>query len=245
MKKLFTALVGTLTLIGVILIGNTMAGQLGCEGQPINNNAAPTGPQQLFGDRLISQSFVAPRPNLNRLDIMFQTYGRPNTADVTLRLLEIPTAAAFSLDGPEIFRAAFNAAAVSDQSWRSFSFAPVANSAGKAYLIVLESPQSTDGNAITVGGIERNSYLPGTAFLGPIPVPADITFRSCYEMSVGEKLKVLAGQLTHHRPGWWSHPAFYVVIAVVYGVVLAGFLGLLFRTYAVHVISRSEATRNP
>jgi hypothetical protein len=229
MKKLFTALVGTLTLIGVILIGNTMAGQLACEGQPINNNALPTREQQILGDRLISQSFTAPRPNLNRLDIMFQTYGRRNTANVTLRLVEIPTAAAFSLAGPEIFRAAFNAAAVSDQSWRAFTFPPVANSAGKAYLLVLASPQSIDGNAITVGGIERNSYLPGTAFLGPIPVPADITFRSCYRMSLAEKWQVLAQQVTHDRPGPWGHFAAYGLVLLSYGGLIAGLLGLLIR----------------
>ena len=78
-----------------------------------------------------------------------------------------------------------------------------------------------------MGGIERNSYLPGTAFLGPTPVPADIAFRSCYQMSAEEKLTVLVSQLTHNRAGPWGRPAFYGGLLVLYGVALIGIFILL------------------
>jgi hypothetical protein len=211
---------------GVGFIGVLFFDQIACEGQPINNNAVPTLDQQILGDRIISQSFVAPRHGLNRLDIFFQTYDRRNTHDVYLRLIEVTQP---PLKGNEKFQTTFNAATVNDQSWRSFSFPLIADSAGKTYLISLQSPESTDGNAITVGGIERNSYLSGTAYLGPMPVPADITFRSCYQMTALEKLRILAEQITRHRPFWWGNIVFYEVILVVYTLLLGGLLWKLIK----------------
>ena len=228
-NKVVPIIILLLVLVSLSYQGWSLLNQIACEGQPINNNVTATEAQQIFGDRLLAQSFTAPRPDLNRLDIFFQTYGRRNTHDVTLSLYETNDPNTLSLDGPLYFQGTFNATEIWDQSWRSFYFDPLPDSAGKSYLIVLTSPESTDGNAITVGGIERNSYLPGTAFLGPDPVPADITFRSCYQMPVGEKLVVLANQLTHDRAGLWGQPAFYGIMLVLYGLTLIGFLRLLFK----------------
>jgi hypothetical protein len=220
LPRLTLAVLLVLMLAGLGFIGVLFFDQIACEGQPINNNAVPTQDQQILGDRIISQSFVAPRHGLERLDLFFQTYNRQNTHDIHLRLIEVTKP---PLEGSEKFQTTFNAAAVNDQSWHRFSFPPIADSAGKTYLISLQSPTSTDGNAITVGGIERNSYLPGTAYLGPTPVPADITFRSCYQMTLLEKLQVLAEQITRNRPFWWGNIIFYGLILVVYTLLLGAF----------------------
>jgi hypothetical protein len=58
------------------------------------------------------------------------------------------------------------------------------------------------GNAITVGGIEWDAYAPGSAFLGMTPLRADISFRTCYQISPTEKLQVFAQQITAHRPAF-------------------------------------------
>jgi hypothetical protein len=222
-KKLAVVVVGLLTLTGMVGIGVSFFNQIACEGQPINNNAEPTAEQQILGERIIAQSFVAAKSDMNRIDIFFQTYGRKNTHDVTLRLLAVEKDANAPLAGAEVFKTTFNAGTVRDQAWRTFTFNPIAESAGKAYLIALASPDSVEGNAITVGGIERNSYLPGTAYLGLIPVPADFAFRSCYQMSNIEKLQVLSNQITQSRPGLWGDIRFYGFILLLYGLLLAGF----------------------
>ncbi len=228
-KRLTIAAFCLATLVGLGAIGLSMFNQLACEGQPVNNNEAPTGPQQIFGERMISQSFVAPRHGLNRVDLFLLTYGRENSSQVTLRLLALPEQFNNPLEGAELYRTTFDAATVRDQSWRSFEFAPIADSAGQSYLIVLDSPNSTDGNAITVGGIERNVYLPGQAYLGPTPVDADIAFRSCYQMTTAEKWQVLAEQLTRQRPGVWGHIGFYELSFIIYGALLLGFFWKLIR----------------
>jgi hypothetical protein len=225
-KRWTVIILGVITLVGLIAIGAAMIDQMACEGQPINNNTTPTPAQQIFGERVIGQSFVAPRNGLNRIDILFQTYRRQNTHDVILRLLEVPDIND-PLQTTELFQTTFNAAAVSDQSWQTFKFIP--DSAGKAYLFTLQSPDAEDGNALTVGGIEQDVYLPGTAFLGPVPVAADVTFRSCYQMTTFEKFQVLSEQITRGRPGLWEDIGFYWLSLIVYGLVLLGFFWKLIK----------------
>lgn len=203
-------------------MGASMVNQLACEGQPVNNNVDPTPPQEIREEQIIGQTFVAPRDGLNRIDILLQTYGRRNIQDVTLRLLEVPTGQDNPLEGSEVFQTSFNASTVRDQAWRTFSFPPVASSTGKTYLITLDSPESSPGNAITIGGIERDLYVPGGAFLGAVPVAADITFRVCFQMTPAEKLQMLIGQLTQDRPGVWGNSGFYGLVLGVYVTLLIG-----------------------
>jgi len=229
MKKLVTIIFLSVALTGFGAIIAFWLDQLACEGQPINNNEVPTESQQIWGEQIISQSFVAPRNHLNRVDILFQTYQRQNTHDVTLRLLETRPDGQNPLVGLELFKTTFNAATVSDQSWRTFTFPSINNSEGKTYLITLASPESVEGNAITVGGIERDIFQSGSAFLGPVPLRADITFRACFQLTAGEKLQILADQITRNRPVVWGETTFYVVTVVIYLVCLAGFFWQLTR----------------
>lgn len=210
--------------MGLALIFGLLINQTACEGQMINNNAAPTEAQQIFGDRLIGQTFVASRGDMNRLDLMFLTYGRHNTPEVTLRLLEVPANSANPLEGHEIFRTHFQADTIGDHDWHSFELPPIGQSAQQTYLFLLESPQAESGNAITVGGIERDVYLPGSAFFGPVPVRADIAFRVCYQTSLVEKIQILAGQITRAKPGIFGSFSLYIMGVMLY----LGLMGLLF-----------------
>jgi hypothetical protein len=220
LKRFLIITLLVLASTGLITIAISFFDRLACEGQLINNNVAPTTSQQIAGERIIGQSFVAPRNKLNRIDLLFQTYGRKNTHDVTLRLLAAPENGDSLLQGLEVYQTTFNAAVISDQSWGMFTFPPLPDSAGKTYFIALQSPQSTDGNAITVGGIERDVYTAGSAFLGPVPVPADITFRTCYALSVNEKLSILGQQLVKNRPSLWGDLRFYLLLLILYALIL-------------------------
>lgn len=222
LKRLSLATLLVLALTGLAAIAVSFSRQLACEGQLINNNVTPTTPQQIAGDRIIGQSFVAPRPNLNQIDLLFQTYGRTNTHDVTLRLLAIPENGSNPLQGLELYRTTFNAATINDQSWRTFTFPPIPDSNGKPYFIALQSPDSTEGNAVTVGGIERDVYTAGSAFLGPVPVPADITFRTCYALSPSEKLLILGQQLIKDKPSLWGDLRFYLLLLLLYLLIWLG-----------------------
>ncbi|MFN8459440.1 MAG: hypothetical protein U0401_33120 [Anaerolineae bacterium] len=220
----FIFLLYLLSLVGIAAIGFSFFDQLGCDGQLVNINLQPSSEQEIWGDRTIGQSFVAPWNGLNRVDIFFQTYDRPNTGEVSLRLLELLPNGDNPLQGTEVFSATFQAATVKDQAWQTFNFPAVLSSTGKTYFILLHSPTSKPGNAITVGGFDKDVYPSGSAFLGTDPIPADITFRACFQMSLAEKLHLLAEQVTRHRPAVWGSIIFYLMSLGIYGGLMTGFL---------------------
>lgn len=222
-KRAAVILILLLTLAGLAVILISTFDQLGCEGQLLYTGSGPTFEQEIREERIISQSFIAPRAGLNRIDLFLETYNRQNTGDVFLRLLEVPPGQANPLAGREIFQTVFNAAAVQDRAWRAFTFPQLPDSAGKTYLLTLASPGSVAGNAITVGGVERDLYPPGGAFLGPVPVAADIAFRACFDMTAGERLAVLTEQVTRDRPGPWGVAGFYLASLLVYTALVMGF----------------------
>jgi hypothetical protein len=155
--------------------------------------------------------------------VYLQTYQRQNSQDITFKLLELPQGSNNPNQGREIFNKTFNASSVTDQAWYRFEIPPIPDSAQKTYFFVLSSPTSKPGDAIAIGGVYKNSYQPGTAFMGALPVPADVAFRTCYRMTPMEKLQVLGEQLTRHRPGLWGNPYFYVIIIFLYFLLLTSF----------------------
>lgn len=223
-------LIGSFSLL-IIIVSAILAlslHRLACEGQAVNDNLPPTPSQQIWGERLIGQSFVASRNRLNRLDLFLQTYSRQNTQYVSLKLREVPSDLSNLLEGVEVFNTNFSAATIRDKSWHTFTFPKLSTSAGKTYLITLQSPDSIDGDAITIGGIQQDVYPPGLAFVyapdlsfsNLTPVSGDMMFRACYEMTMLEKLQLLSEQITRSRPALWGNASFYGFNLLIYGLLL-------------------------
>lgn len=228
-QRVIIVLLYILGLVGLIAVGISFFDQLGCEGQLLNVSLSPSDQQQVWGQQTIGQSFIAPRSNLNRVDVLLQTYNRQNTRDVTMRLLEIPPNSDNLGDASERFSLSFNAVTVGDQEWHTFSFPAIVDSEGKTFAVILQSPTSEPGNAITVGGIDKDVYPSGSAFLGSAPIPVDIAFRACFQMTATEKLQVLSEQIIRNRPAVWGKITFYLLCVTIYGVLLAGFFWQLTR----------------
>lgn len=229
-KRIWVAILFILMITGLSVIGFFTMSQLACEGQAINFRIAPSQEQQIWGERIIGQSFVAPRNGLHRIDLLFETYQRQNNREVNLHLLELTPNSSNPFQNPIIVDLTFNAALVQDRSWHTFTFPPISNSAGKHYLLALHSPKSFPGNAISVGGIEWDVYAPGSAFLGPVPVLADVAFRTCYQMTTLEKWQIFARQITDNRPLVWGNTLFYGSIVIIYALLLIGLFWKLTRS---------------
>ncbi|MDX1520294.1 MAG: hypothetical protein R3264_01545 [Anaerolineae bacterium] len=205
-----TILIVIFGVVGLIVIIGSLPDHLGCEGQLVRTREVTDG-QQIWGERVFSQSFVAPRDRLNRVDLLMHAYGRTNTEAVNIRLLALSPELTNPLEGNEIYRTTINAAEVGDFSWQSFPIPEISDSAGQSYLISLQSPTSTEGNAVAVTGIQKDVYPAGGAFIGPSPAEADMVFRVCFALSTTEKVDVLMTQLTQNRPGLWGSRWFYLV----------------------------------
>jgi hypothetical protein len=208
------ALFSLVPLIGLALIIAQCLRLIGFEGQ-IFNHGTPTEIQEIKGDRIIGQTFVAPLPGLDRIDVLLFDRGRQNTQPVTFHLRQ-------GVDGSEdLLSITFNASEVRGERWRRFAFPPVPDSAGKVYYFYFSSPDSGVGNAIAVGGVEGNLYSRGTAYLYSTPANADLAFRTYYAgITVPQKVEKLAERLTAHKPFPLGNKYFYVFLALVYLILV-------------------------
>lgn len=214
-KKMSISLISILLLAGLITIVIKGLDLLGYEGQLINLYHQPISDAlEIKGDLAIGQTFLAPVDGLQRIDVVLRTYGRRNTHDVTFYLKQ-------SLDSPEvIYQETFDASEIRNNSWRTFEFPPIPDSAGRTFFFYFASPDSVKGDAITVGGALGDLYNGGNAYLGPVPADADMAFRTYYGLSPGEKLAILGERLVENKPSVWSDIRFYLLLAGLYVLIL-------------------------
>jgi hypothetical protein len=214
-KKMSISLISILLLGGLITIVIKGLDLLGYEGQLINFYHHPVSDAlEIKGDLAIGQTFLAPVDGLQRIDVVLRTYGRRNTHDVTFYLKQ-------SLDSPEvIYQETFDASEIRNNSWRTFEFPPIPDSAGRTFFFYFASPDSVKGDAITVGGALGDLYNGGNAYLGPVPADADMAFRTYYGLSPSEKLAILGERLVENKPSVWSDIRFYLLLAGLYALIL-------------------------
>jgi hypothetical protein len=125
---------------------------------------------ELIGGRVYGQSFVSDLDNLYRIDLSTATFSRINSAPVIFYLKDSPQTdtaiRSITLPGPEI----------QNDRPTSFVFEPIPNSAGKSFYFVIESPEATPGNAITVYASEYDQYPQGAAYQNTQFVNGDLAF---------------------------------------------------------------------
>lgn len=221
-KKAAIAIILSLTVLGTgAVIGFTLP-LIGCNAQLINMAMPQAGSREIRPGNSIRQSFVADSDNLNRIEVYLQTFFRHNTQNVTLSLVELPPTASPLDEGVLQFQTQVNAATLPPQGWYAVEFNPLPNSAGRQFELLLESPGSTPGDAVTVGGVlAADPYANGEAFVGNKPLDGDIAFRVCYPLTFARKMAFLADELTRGRPGPWGNAAFYVGAGLLYLLLMA------------------------
>ena len=98
---------------------------------------------EIRGRRKVAQEFIAERDNLKGININMATFARNNTQDVLFKLFAGP-------DGGEITTIIINASRILDNRFHPFHFDPIRDSRGQLFHFILESPESTVGDAVTV-----------------------------------------------------------------------------------------------
>lgn len=91
---------------------------------------------ELTKGRSYGQSFVAEQDNLCRIDILFATYPRGNTADIYFHLKESPHGT------EDIVTLKVNASRLMDCQYHPFAFPPTTDSGKRTFYFYLESPES-------------------------------------------------------------------------------------------------------
>jgi hypothetical protein len=118
-----------------------------------------------------AQSFQSQCARLSHVQLFLGTYDRVNQESVRFRLVDEET-------DRVVREQVVVAETIVDQSWYTFSFEPAANSLGKRYILVLNSPASQPGDAITVYRSQLDRYDDGEAYVNGEEIPSDLAFRS-------------------------------------------------------------------
>lgn len=120
--------------------------------------------------RTIAQSFVCPSDDLSRIDVKLSNLGRSNNCHVLFRLLEE--------DGRrEIAACRLFAGHVTDEHWAFFPVPPQAGSAGRRYLLSLESPDAIMGDAVAAMASDETAYADGQLFVDGEPAEGSLCFQ--------------------------------------------------------------------
>jgi len=108
---------------------------------------------EITGDKEVGQTFESNRQNLSGVGFQVATFGsRENNKDVIFELRNNIT------DEQPLRRVVVNAAKFSDHQIYQFHFDPIENSKNKTFFASLRSPDSIEGNAITVDYQNTDEY---------------------------------------------------------------------------------------
>ena len=211
-------------VIGLALIVINGLDLLGYEGQLVNQYNLPISHEfEIEGGVTIGQTFQAPRDGLQRIDVIFRTFGRRNTHEVIFYLKQSPESS------DVIYQETFMASEVRNNQWRTFEFPPIPDSARKTFFFYFASPNSVAGDAITVGGGSGDFYSKGAAYVGSVPMQADVAFRTYYGLSFDEKLSILSKRIVEDKPSIWGDIRFYILLVALYALIMIRFFAELIK----------------
>lgn len=201
-------------LIGVLLLGLTMRPFTFDFHQPLFD--APVG--EIRGEETVGQSFRAQYPGLYRMDLLLATWARTNTEEVIFHLRKGAS------DGQDLVTIPFDGPSVEDDSYRSFLFAPLDNFAGENYWVILSSPHSSPGDAITAWYSTTDVYPEGERYEGRKPAEGDLAFRLYYRPRLWDLAATRLQRVADGKPSLLGTTWFYGLLGVLY---LSSAVGLL------------------
>ncbi|MBI1833769.1 MAG: phospholipid carrier-dependent glycosyltransferase [Candidatus Andersenbacteria bacterium] len=117
----------------------------------------------------VAQTVPISFTNWKQIDFGLATFGRQNTAPLTLHIRE-------EKNGPDIRTVTISTENIPDQGWQPFEFAEIPNSAGKTYYVALTSEIGRPGNAVTVR-YSSEDFMAGVAVFGGREREGDLAYR--------------------------------------------------------------------
>jgi hypothetical protein len=177
-------------VVYVLLIGSwSRANALASDvSQTIDHYLGPP----LAGSGILGQTFQMDCNGLNRIDLTLGRLTNQHDQAITFYLATDPTAQDI------LYETTFDGGAVVDYQQRSFSFAPIPDSAGRTFFFFIASPASTPDNAITARGYGDTpiDYYPnGAAWAGQPgalqPLQADFAFGAYCDLGAWQKWRAV------------------------------------------------------
>lgn len=162
------ALIYLILLILLLLIG-------GGSYQLISQEVYDQPMGELSENTTFGQTFYSPYSNLDGIKLLLATYTRFNNKEIVFHLQENSSTTI------DLVTLRLNASKVKDNQWHEFKFPSIIDSKHKSYYFYLESPNSTQGNAITIWYNDNDVYKNGYATRNGSMINGDMAFRINYK----------------------------------------------------------------
>ena len=188
------------------------------------------GPQ-VYGPRLVGQTFLVKKNGLARIDLMVGTYGRTIRNDLIFRLSETKPAKALLVEK------AVPGSELRDNLYVSVAFKPLRRSRGKEFKLEVGSPDAAPDNAVSLWMNARDIYREGGPLFNDAPAQGEFVFRAYAKRTILAEL----GRIVAKYPGILGSPFALVTIVVFFEAVQVYFLWSLLG----FLFSRESAPRRP
>lgn len=161
---------------------------------------------RLYGDKRVGQTFIVNEDNLNIIVLDLKNSALRNKEPIYFRLEETKTAT-------NLREIQINGRNVGDPSSIRFQFDPVSDSVGRSYYFYLESPTSTEEDAIEVYHSTQNLYSEGEMILDGQSAVGELRFVSYYypeskKAMIGETINDLTSRFLNDK----SFVFFYLIL---------------------------------
>ena len=187
-KRKFISLFYALSVIVTILIffSISLPKKIVIFNQSENNTAVG----EIYGDRKIGQTFIAEYNNLSAVKVLLATYNRENHAEFIFHL----KSEVKSKEDIHIYRD--DTMWVQDNKFFRFPFPKIKNSKRKRYFFYLDSPQSKQGNAITIWSNTEDLYKEGEKIVNGAASEGDLVFKTEYERGLRLSFVAFLGNIS-------------------------------------------------
>lgn len=168
---------------------------------------------QLYGDKTVGQTFLANEDNLNIIILDLKNAALKNQEPIYFHLEDAEASRSLR----EIEISGLN---VGDPSSVRFQFEPVPDSAGKTYFFYLESPTSTEKDAIEIYYSSQDMYSGGVMVVDNQETKGELRFTSFYYP--GSKMILIRETINDFASRFFTDKAFVffylILLVVVFGL---------------------------
>ncbi len=215
-----TVRLGALALvIGVLVLGTLSAGQPVIRNIRLERGARTTeGIGELVSTSRACQTFRAEYDGLAQVQVRLDDLGRENSGPFHFALRASPDAQ------EDLVSLTHDASTVEQDTYHTFPFPRLPDSAGQTFAFCLEAPEAGLDNSITAIGTLEDSYPGGQAefrdMWGAQAGVQDLDFYLGYRLPFWVTVDVLLDRLTANKPFLCGMRWFYILLGAVYLALL-------------------------
>ena len=131
------------------------------------------------------QTFLSRHNGLSAVSVLMATFGRRNMYSTVFHLRDSATSST------DIVTVTFNNSDVRDDTWQTFYFSPIPDSANRTFFFYFTSSDAVTGNAVTAWSSSQDIYPDGEIIVNGKPATGDLSFRTFYNTNMHSRFSLV------------------------------------------------------